>query len=268
MEHIIKEDYNFQYWPDNMKPKLNNAGRVVQFGQIKKKTLAYDQFIRKRHRNVTGAVLQYILTNDNFQNTTVITQSSQDLIAIASGLLEDQITPNVLRNENSILEVSVRDCNLRFIDISNYQGQYSPMEIMKEYNKVLKPLYFPQNLDATLLNTDVIPELHHFADFNDTTIVSEEKMSFINSFCEAKITYNVRDEGLEYINILNKALAQLSLNYVRESLEFQKELIPHLGDPVAQSTRKNSMQLLHPLSMPLVSKGSYIWSVYLSLIHI
>ena len=149
-EYMLREGLEYEYWPSEINLELNSLGRIIQFGKNKKKTLAYSQFKRSIHRDVCGAVLQFILTNDNFKNTTVVTQSSQELISISSALLEDQITPQVLRTDNTILEVGVKDCNLRFIDINCFQGPNSHRDLVKLIYPEQKPIFFLENLNTNM----------------------------------------------------------------------------------------------------------------------
>ena len=258
----LQEGINFTYWPPFMAPELNSDGRLVQFGKKKKKTLAYGQFKRDRHRDVAGSVLQYLLTNDQFQNTTVVMQSTQELLSISSALLRDQIVPQVLRTDNTILEVSVKDSNIRFIDFNNYQGPITHRELVKEIYPDQKPIFFIQNVDASKINSFIHPKIEHFNDFNDNPTIKVEKQLFLDNFGKNNTAYNIKDEGLDYLYIVTKALALFSLNYVKQSLFFQLEIIPHLGDPYIQSKSKTDMPLLNPLCMPFVSLGSYVFGVF------
>ena len=257
-EKITKCNTFFErYWPDHVTRKLNNDGRRTNFGK-KQASVTFKQFEKDKERDIAGKLIKYLLEKKEFQNYTVVTPSSDELLTICGALVEEQLYPTVLRRDNLILEVLLKDANIRFIDINNFQGPVSKYELLKKAGIEDENKFYPHNLSFEEADSMVSPHLDLFKEFNDTPELTREKLNYV-AYLETRFPYLLGDQGKNYTYNLAFSLAKYSLAYVRECFNVQLEAENHLGKP---EVKGGEMPYLHPLSSPFVSNGAFIYGVY------
>ena len=246
---LQKPGFQNKYWPNEVERKLNSNGIKGNFGKYKK----FPSYLSEQNdlfKNVTIKVLKYIFDKKElFQNTTFVTHTYADLIAIISALVELKLYPNVLRKDSKILSVAPKDINIRFVCYLNYQTISTKSNNGK---------FFPQNIKLTDLNKpNILLNYEDLEDFNDSFTIKEEKTTYIKSLANS---YSFEVDGLDFLYNSAIALATSCLLYIKDCFDFQKELVNHLS--ASTHPPGNKISLLNPLSFPFVSNGAFIYGVF------
>ena len=112
----------FSYIPTFVEktPKLAPEGRKTRFGMRATKTKCENIF-RKEKMSLLDKFFDYLLHN-NFSNSTIFIYSgvSQDMFFIFQGLLDNGLSPNIVKNHNHIKLIEEKKLRLRFVEIQNY----------------------------------------------------------------------------------------------------------------------------------------------------
>ena len=247
-----------QYWPESVTRTLNNDGRRIHFGKISKNVL-FKQFQRQKDRSLAGEVLKHMLTNDGFRNSTVVAQSSEELLAICGALVDEQLYPTVLRRDNMILEIVLKEANIRFVDFNNFKGPVSKLDLCKKMGVENENIFYPHNLGyENAIDDPISPEYSLFEDFNDTSEIIKAKLDYV-AYLHTCFPYLLGDQGKNFTLNTATSLAKYCLAYVRECFTMQEEAGIHLGKP---PVRVGEMEYLHPISTPFVSNGSFVYGVF------
>ena len=93
-----KKEFVRRFWPSDIVRTLNSNGKIVQFGQ-------YERGIQLKgasEPNVVGTLIKNLISDKNYMNSTVITQSCDDLKAIVATLISQNIRPEILRKDGNI----------------------------------------------------------------------------------------------------------------------------------------------------------------------
>ena len=247
---IEKPGFQNIYWPTEVERNLNENGIRGNFGKYKRLPNYLNENDISFYENVTKKVLKHIFDQkESFQNTTFVMPTYSDLLAIISALVDLKLYPSVLRKDNKILSVTPKDINIRFVCYLNFQAVSA---------KCNEGIFFPHNLQLNDLHKpDILLNYNDLKDFNDSATIKLAKTRYIDSLTS---NYSFEIEGLDFLYNSAIALATSCLLYIKDSFDFQNELIHHL---IASSLRPaNDTSLLNPLSTPFVSNGAFIYGVF------
>ena len=254
-----KKEFVRRFWPSDIVRTLNNNGKIVQFGQYERGI----QLKGESEPNVVGTLIKNLISDKNYMNSTVITQSCDDLKAIVATLISQNIRPEILRKDGNILKVSLSECNIRFININNFQGPVSQKflfdykDLTPDTTDIIDDCFFPHNL-TTDCSDSILDSLefdYFFQSSDDNNIISA-KRDYVIRQTNSNIPYILKNQGLRYLYRVTLGLAYFSLDYVTESFDFQLEAKLFLDLADIQT------KLLNPLAPPFVSNGAFIFSVF------
>ena len=252
-EPISSCDMEINYCPENIDFQLDNKGRPGAFGHPTKEKGKKSK--RIRCKNVLGNLLSLIRLADNFNNITVVVQSPDDLFEINCAMVKEKLYPEVIRKEGKVMQVKMKDRNVRFISITSYQPGYTQQEMCSLMNVEMCDPYFPTGLSFSIPDNTPVCQAD-FLDFDDNDNERSKKGIYASSLN----AYDLRRNGLNHVREMTEGFAKFSLDYVKQSFEFQQQIITDLKCNFKKKGKH--MPLLHPLSSPFVSGNSFIYGVW------
>ncbi len=246
----------FSYIPSFVEktPKLAPEGRITRFGKRTSKTKCKDIF-RKEKMSLLDKFFDYLMQN-NFSNSTIFLYSgvSQDMFFILQGLLDNGLSPNVVKNHNHIKLIEEKKLSLRFVEIQNYfHSSFRDL-----CHRVDQPMpYFPlQWVQKSFFSYNgKPPNLNDLFDFEDTEKDLEEKKEYVSKL--APLNWNFKKEYILYLTKRVKISAIVMLDFLKEAFYCQNVILKHFKHS------SESWTYLHPVNPPIFTAASYSFQMFL-----
>ncbi len=198
-----------------------------------------------------------LTSNVEWQNTTFISQdsNSQNYNTILSAYIENGFCPKVIQNGRKIIFMEVENFNLRFVTSNSYL-EGTEFDLAKIYNFDFEPYFFPEKLNCpNYFNyNDKIPSIENFYFFEDTSIIKDQKDTFVNVLKKKNYIWNFQKELLRFCDEKLWYLTISCLKFLEESFNFQIL--------IKKENNIKNKELLHPFGYHICSLPGFTFKLY------
>ncbi len=256
--HVEKsETLNYKYIPMfvDEKPKLAPEGRKTRFGQRQKKTKCLDMF-NKPKMTLMDQFFDFLLKN-KFSNSTIFVYSglSKDMFFILQALVDNGLSPNIVKVHNQIMLIEEKTLSLRFVEVQNYL-HCSFRELCERIKKPMPffPLKWIQKSFFDYIGKP--PVLDDLFDFEDTEKDIAEKNFFLS---KTKSEWHFMTEYFTFLTHKIQIIATAMLEFFLEAFFCQLVIVRHFKH------LENQWTFMHPANPPIFTAATYSFQMFLQL---
>ena len=247
----------YNYLPEfvDKKPKLAPEGRKTRFGQ-RQQTNKCSKLFAKPLMSLMDKFFHFLL-NNKFTNSTIFVYSgmSKDMFFILQTLLDNGLSPKIVKNHNQIMLIDETTLSLRFVEVQNYLH----CTFRDMCHRINCPIpYFPtQWIQKPFFDyIGVPPRLENYFDFEDTDEDIREKQKIVQKL--GNLVWDFQKHFFNFLMLRVKIIALALLEFFKEAFHCQQILSLHLKkDP------KSFYQFLHPANPPIFTAATYSFQLFL-----
>lgn len=239
----VTENISFSYYPSNLEtPKFKPFSEEV----IQRKISSLQ--VNKNTLDSIESIFINTLLSKPFFNTTFIVQDQDNFVMVFLLRLFSQygICPEILKRNNSIILLELKDCGIRFLPSNNYiQGdEYSLADQFDiHYTKYFFPVQLLQHENINYYSN--IPEKTYF----QTDSINQEALdNFYEDQKDSK--WNFQKELLTFLKQKSFLFVLAMLKFLNEFFIFQLSLDCKIN------------VLFHPFNQPNITVGGAIFRLF------
>ena len=259
------ENIRFPVTPSNLKyvyipsfvekdPKLAPEGRKTRFGKRQAKSSCTNIF-KKQNMFLMDNLFHFLMHN-KFSNSTIFVYSgmSKDMFFILQALLDNGLSPNIIKNHNQIMLIEEKKLGLRFVEVQNYlHGTFRDLcqRIHKEVP--LFPLKWIQQKYFTYNSAP--PTVEEYFDFEDTEEDLKAKKKYVEKLTDS---WNFAKEYILFLTFKIEIIAIALLEFFKESFCCQREILKHF-----EALEERKQTFIHPANPPIFTAATYSFQMFL-----